>query len=493
VASWDVSGISDSQQNTPSKCGLASAALAEEEPGLSTTDTLELDTDMPVRDRGSVAGLARNGAIAGIIKLASAGLSFAMFVAVALVTDERQFGLYSATYAGASLVSFFASIGQQSTVLRFWPQYQSTGATGVANSLMARAIIVTLGGLVVTSALIVLVGFIPGFSLRTPEWLALCLSAALLSFALGWSEFASGAFRAKSRLISALLPRDVIWRGLLLVVVGGLYFAHQSIDAVTATLLTAGTLAAAVLPQAFVLLRETWRIERAPLTVEQKREFNNVTSGLWGATSLPPALGQVSTLLVAGILGPEIAGAVFVADRTTRVVLLALTGINQALAPEISSAYYTGDRAHVQKITSLTALGASAIALTILVLFLAFGKEILWIFDPAYATNQTHAVLLLFGVGAAFATACGPIELLSHLTGLQHSLLKVLVVVNALGLAVTAAATWFFGPIGAAASIAGTLITWNIISVSVAKRRIGIDSSVLGLFAHVLKGSRSAE
>jgi len=97
MASWDVSAISDSQQNTPSKCGLASAALAEEEPGLSTTDTLELDTDMPVRDRGSVAGLARNGAIAGIIKLASAGLSFAMFVAVALVTDERQFGLYSAT------------------------------------------------------------------------------------------------------------------------------------------------------------------------------------------------------------------------------------------------------------------------------------------------------------------------------------------------------------------------------------------------------------
>ena len=44
---------------------------------------------------------------------------------------------------------------------------------------------------------------------------------------------------------------------------------------------------------------------------EQKREFNSVTSGLWGATSLPPALGQVSTLLVAGILGPEAAGAVF--------------------------------------------------------------------------------------------------------------------------------------------------------------------------------------
>ena len=53
-----------------------------------------------------------------------------MFVAIALVTDERQFGLYSATYAGASLVSFFASVGQQSTVLRFWPQYASAGDIG---------------------------------------------------------------------------------------------------------------------------------------------------------------------------------------------------------------------------------------------------------------------------------------------------------------------------------------------------------------------------
>jgi O-antigen/teichoic acid export membrane protein len=449
---------------------------------VSTTDTLELDTDTAASGRVSVAGLARNGAIAGVIKLMSAGLSFAMFVAVALVTDERQFGLYGATYAGASLVSFFASVGQQSTVLRFWPQYMSAGNNGVANSYMARAILVTLGGLVVSSLGIAAIGLLPVSVTKTPEWLPLCLSASLLSVALGWSEFASGAFRAKSLLVSALLPRDVIWRALVMLAIGGLFAFHLTIDAVTATLFTAGLLALAVLPQAIILVRDTWRTERTPLTAEQKREFNSVTGGLWGATSLPPALGQVSTLLVAAILGPEAAGAVFVADRTTRVVLLALTGINQALAPELSSAYYTGDKRHVQRITSLTALGASVVALGTLVTFLFFGKTVLWIFDPAYATPQTHAVLLIFSIGATFATACGPIELLSHLTGLQHALLKVLVVVNALGLIVTAIATYEFGAIGAASSIAGTLIVWNVISVEIAKRRIGIDSSVLGLF-----------
>lgn len=444
------------------------------------SSTEAIDYSAPA-ERISVTGLARNGAVAGIIKLASAGLSFAMFLAVALVTDERQFGLFSAAYAGASLVSFFASVGQQSVVLRFWPQYAGAGQRGVANSLMLRSILVAVGGLAATSAGLVLVGMLPGFSVATPEWLPLCCAAALLSLALGWSEFASGAFRAKSVLVGALLPRDVVWRALVLVVTGGLYVTHGSTDAVTVTLLTAGLLLLSVLPQAALLLCDTLRLERTPLSLEQKREFRSVTLGLWGATSLPPALGQVSTLLVAAILGPEAAGAVFVADRTTRVVLLALTGINQALAPEISGAYYSGDTEHVQRITSLTALGASVVAVLTLAVFVVFGPFILRIFDPAYATPGTHAVLIIFALGASFAAACGPIELLSHLTGLQNSLLKVLVVVNAIGLCVTALATWWFGPPGAAASIAGTLIVWNSISVGIAKRRIGIDSSVLGL------------
>lgn len=468
------------RHNVPAYWTPFSVVLESRRAVLSDSDPLDVETRAS-DGRSSVAGLARNGAIAGVIKLASAGLSFLMFVVVALVTDERQFGLYSATYAGASLVSFFATMGQQSTVLRFWPQYASLGDRATANSFMARALLVTLAGLLVSGIGILAIGFVPGMSDRTPEWLPLCASAAILSFALGWSEFASGAFRAKSLLISALLPRDVIWRMATIAVIMGFYLLHQQTDAVTATLITAGALLLATLPQAIGLARDVLGNPRAELTPAQKREFKTVTVGLWGATSLPPALGQVSTLLVAAILGPEAAGAVFVADRTTRVILLALTGINQALAPEISAAFYTGDKPHVQRITSLTALGSSIVALTILAVFLLFGPTILWIFDPAYATPQTHAVLLVFGIGATFATACGPIELLLQLTGLQNSLMKLLLVINSIGLAITAVATFYFGSLGAAISLAGTLIFWNIVAVSVAKRSIGIDPSIVGL------------
>lgn len=421
--------------------------------------------------------------MAGVIKLASAGLSFLMFVAVAMVTDEREFGLFSAAYAGASLVSFFASVGQQGAVLRFWPQYAGAGDMASAHGVMARAILVALAGSLVASLVVLAIGLLPFHAGSTPQWLPLCAATALLVFALGWSEFASGALRAKNALITALLPRDVIWRAATIAAAMLASLAQIHTTAVMAMVVTGAILVLCTLPQSTMLLRDTLAAERGPLTERQRREFRSVTLGLWGVTALPPALGQVSVLLVAAILGPEMAGAVFVADRTTRLIVLALTGINQVLAPQISSAFHGGDRSHVQRITSLAAGGGFAIALATLLGFWIFGSFILAIFDPAYATPVMHATLMVFALGATVSTACGPVEVLMQLTGMQHVLFKLLVVVNVAGLAATAAMTWLWGPIGAAASIAGTVAVWNIIAVGKAQQRIGINPSIAGLLS----------
>ena len=101
-----------------------------------------------------------------------------------------------------------------------------------------------------------------------------------------------------------------------------------------------------------------------------------------------------------------------------------------------------------------------------------FGTFILWIFDPAYDTpRRMRTMLVIFGIGATFATACGPIELLLHLTGLQTSLFKVLIVVNALGLADHGGCHLLLraGRRGGRRSPA-TVIAWNIIAVSIARR-----------------------
>ncbi|MDX3974235.1 lipopolysaccharide biosynthesis protein [Shinella sp.] len=431
--------------------------------------------------RQSIGRLARNGVAAGVIKLASAGLTFLLFVAAAMVTDERQFGLFSTAYASASLVSFFSLIGQHAAVMRFWPQYAGGGDLPSANGLMARAILVAAAGLVAASLLMLATAFLP--LATVPEWFELCLATTALAFALGWSEFTSCAFRAKNALFSGLLPRDIFWRVATIAGFAAAGFLSPGISAVAATSLAAGLLLACVLPQTVVLLRDTFHAPRGALNDAQKMEFKAVTLGLWGVTALPPALGQASTLLVAAILGPEAAGAIFVADRVMRLAVLALNGINQALAPQISSAFHSHDRPHVQRIAGLAAIGGFGIALIMLVVFVLFGKVILAVFDPAYASDTMHAALIILGLGALVGTACGPTELIMQLTGLQRELFRTLVVVNTVGLGVTAGLTVVLGPMGAALGIAGTMMVWCITGATITRRRIGIDPSILGFLA----------
>ncbi|TPW32839.1 lipopolysaccharide biosynthesis protein [Pararhizobium mangrovi] len=445
-----------------------------------------------VTGKTPLGALMRGGALAGAIKLSSAGLSFLMFAAIAMAMDPRQFGLFSATFAGASLVSFFASIGQQSTVLRFWPQYAETGDLPSAHAFMARAIAVAFAGSLIAALLTFAVGFVPWIGSDTPEWRSLCMTAGLLGFALSWSEFLSGALRSKSVLVFALLPRDVIWRAVVIALVAAGAGMGMHLHAATITLVAGTTLLLVTLPQTVQLLAQTVRADRGTLSPGQRREFTQVTLGLWGATSLPAGLGQVSTLLVAAILGPTLAGPIFVAERTTRLAALALSGINQALAPQISASFYGGDREHLQKISGLTALGGFAVAAATLVVFVFFGRFVLAIFDPSYATATMHAVLVLFALGTAVATACGPVNLVMQLTGLQGTLLNLVVVANLVGLAATALGTWLFGPLGAAATMGATVAIWNVIAVVLARRAIGVDTSLLGLSGFVRPPAEAA-
>ncbi|MCJ8055942.1 lipopolysaccharide biosynthesis protein [Shinella curvata] len=432
-------------------------------------------------DRLPIRTLLGHGAAAGVIKLASASLTFLLFVAAAVVTDERQFGLFSTAYAGASLVSFFSIVGQHAVVMRFWPQYAGVGDIASANGVMARAIRLTIFGLSVSTLLVLVVGM-PSVE-GVPEWRPLVFATATLTFALGWSEFTACALRARGNLFGGLSPRDITWRVVTIVAfaISGLFAA--SLSAVAATMLAAGLLLLCVLPQTVVLLRDTRREPRGPLTKPQEAEFKAVTLSLWGVTALPPALAQASTLLVAAILGPEAAGGIFVADRIMRLAVLALNGINQALAPQISGTFHRGEREHVQRLTGFAAIGGFALALAMFIVFVLFGRPILAIFDPAYATGTLHGVLIILGLGALIGTACGPTELTMQLTGLQKELFRTLIAVNTLGLAAMAGLTLSLGPIGAALGMAGTMAVWCVTGAATTRRRIGIDPSIFGFFA----------
>ena len=425
-------------------------------------------------------GLASAGIVAVVIKLSGAGLSFLMFMVAAMVTDVRSFGLFSTAFAAASLVSFVNVVGQQSIILRFWPQHAGAGDSATAYAILLRSMGVVLIGLSAGTVLLVLASILPWVDRGIPEWRQLCLCAAFMAVALGWSEFMSSVFRAKDRLLAALLPRDVIWRLAVILSLAVGWWFYGPLSALTVTLLSAGLLSLCLLGQTVGLLVEVFRAKRATLTQEQKDEFLHVTYGLWGVNAVPPALGQINTLLVAGILGAEIAGAIFVAERTARLIDLPLNGINQVLAPFISRSFYTRGAASLQHSVSIAAMVSFLIALVVMAIFAMGGMQLLGLFDAAYVTTTMWTVLLIFGLSSTFAAACGPTALVLQLTGLQNVLLKTFTITSLAGIPLVALAAWLFGPIGAATAMAITMAVANLVPVRIAIRSLGVNPTIFG-------------
>jgi O-antigen/teichoic acid export membrane protein len=440
-----------------------------------TTADAAIANDAPRRS------LLHGGALGGIIKLSSAGLAFLMFFSVALVTDAREFGLFGAAFAAASLVSFFSTVGQQSVALRFWPEHVARGEVGTAQAFMARSIRVAAIGTVAGGVLVFSAAFVPYGHPNIEEWMPTCMAASLLAMALSWSEFISAALRAKGSLLGALLPRDIIWRGTAIIAMLVLWLSGVTIHAPVALLICAIILIVATLSQGYRLVSQTFAARPRALSERELQSFRHVTTGLWGVTSLPPAMSQASTLLVAVILGPEIAGGVFVAERTARLVEVAQTGINQVLAPEISAAYHNGRLAHVQRVSALTALASGAVSVAALLVFIVMGRFVLGIFDPSYDSPTLWGVLLILGAGTTIGCACGPVGVLLQLTGAQHSLLRILLVGQAVGLTATLVLTFTAGAIGAAVGVALTGVLQCVAALVVARRDLGVDPSIMGL------------
>jgi len=420
--------------------------------------------------RFSLRRLARAGALAGGIKLLGAGLAYVMLLAVAQVMSGAQFGYFGAAFSLSSLLAPACLFGQHSALLRFWPAY-SIESIEKSRGALAMSVAVSVVGVMVGVAGLLLGGAVVG-----GVWGPLSQAAAVLVVALAAAEFLSSALRAKGLILLALLPRDVIWRGAVIVLAGVAFADGMQLDAALAVGIVGGILAAVVVPQAILVAREL-RKPRAE-SAGDRPAFMRTSAGLWGVTSLGSAMPHLTTLVVLAMLGPETAGLVFAAERTANLISIGLIGLNQVVAPELSRAYHAGRMDELQRLASGTAVMASVIALAGLIGFVFLGEFALGLFDPAYATSTGLAVLLVLAVGQMINAGCGPNGWLLQMTGFHIQLLVAIMAANLLGFLLIFPLTALNGAVGSSIAVAIVLASWNILATYAGKKYVGVDSSL---------------
>ena len=427
-------------------------------------------------------GLLRSGLskslVSLVIKVATAGLTYLMYVILSRLMGITEYGYFAFGLSLATILAIGANFGQQTAILRYWPEEMVAGRPEKAlDALRAGGAVTVIAGFGIT--LILLAGGAVAGSAGLPSWHIAASAALILPLAL--AEYWSSVLRAQGSVWTALTPRDIVWRVAVPLLVVALWYAGVSLSGAAALLLTATILA--------LSLGLQWMLARA-----RKYEIAPGTSGLrdyWSergkpsrsfflGTVLDSAALNVDIILVGLLVAPAAAGIYFNAFRTAGLLTLFMFAITLVVAPMVSQHYHAGEMRKAQAITALCAWAGFVFSLAVFAGFLVFGEQILGLFGEGQ--EQGKLILILLSIGLLVDAATGPSRIVLMMTGHEGAYVRIFGSIVLAGILVQLAVIPVWGLLGAAVVNMLARIAAQLAIAWFAHRRIGLDTTLLGAF-----------
>ncbi|MEO8759175.1 MAG: oligosaccharide flippase family protein [Devosia sp.] len=413
------------------------------------------------------------------IKVATAGLTYAMYVILSRVMGVTEYGYFAFGLSLATILAIGANFGQQTAILRYWPEEMVAGRPGKAlDALRSGGALTIIVGVGVTLALLA-VSAVTGAVGGGPVLHLYAAAALILPLAL--AEYWSSALRAQGSVWTGLSPRDLIWRLALPVAVVALWYAGVSLSGWAALLLTAAVLALSLALQ--YLLAGARHYEIAAGTAGLKTywtEHGRASRSFFLGTVLDSAALNIDIIFVGLLVAPAAAGVYFNAFRTAGLLTLFMFAITLVVAPMVSQHFHADEMRKAQAITALCAWAGFLFSLVVFAGFLLFGDQVMSLFGGN--NRQGTLLLIILSVGLLFDAATGPSRIVMMMTGHERDYVRIFGAVIVAGMIVQIPVIMAYGAVGAAlvntiARIAAQLaIAWY------SRRRIGLDTTLLGAF-----------
>ena len=438
---------------------------------------------------GKIAG----GAFAALlIKTTSAGLSFLMFVLLARVMTPEDYGLFASAFSLAIFLAITTTFGQPLLVLRFLSRYLG------ANDLQrAHAVIrfsrrrATLGVSMTALGCVFIPFLLSKFGLV--EGIMLWAWVGLFVIAFGLAEYYSQLLRALENVSAALAPRDVFWRGCVVVFALAGIALERKFDAEPSLLFCAVSLLLIVTIQHLVYARIAKRTfpivtEISPVCDDETiQEWQIATPGLAMLSFAGGAFQNIFVFLTALFLSSVEAGHFFAATKVAWLISLPLIATNMITAPMISDHY---NKKEIRKLQSVCRMAIGlAVPLTLggLLILFFWGHTILEWFGHGF--RESYPSLMILSAGQLVNALSGPTGMLMTMSGHERKLLFFVVISNFSGLAVLAVLTPIFGISGAAIGTTLAQSGWNVAVWAWARQNLKIDPTAIGLINSPLRQS----
>lgn len=430
---------------------------------------------------GRHARLLRGGFGSLALKLTGAGLAFLLTVLLARALGPSGYGIYAYVFALVSLMAVPVEFGLPHLVVRETARAHAAGHWRLMRGLWQWASMAAgaLAILVAAAAGSLALGFADRFDagqLTTFAW------GLLLVPLIALGNLAGAALRGLHNVLQGQLP-ELVFRpgGFLLLITAVLLWGTAGFTADTAMLLHVVAAAGALGGGAWLLARKCpAQVIRVSVAVYDTRR--------WSSSALPLALvagmhmvHQYTDLVMLGLfMNSGDVGVYRVAGQAAAVAAFGLTAVNMIVAPRFARLHALGDHAGLQWTATFSARLILLLTLPVAVCLAVFGEPVIRVvFGAGFAAGST--ALAILAAGQLCNAAFGSVAFLLNMTGHERDTARGLATAVAVNVLLNLLLIPRFGLEGAAVATSATLVLWNVLLWRAVRRRLGLDSTALGV------------
>jgi len=415
------------------------------------------------------------------VKFPGAAISFLLQILLARVLGAEQYGVYAYVFTWVIAVEVIGAFGLDTASVRFVAVYHSKEQWSWLRGFCRRAYqLSSVIGCGVGLAMAGVVGALLTAGLIRPELAQVFWIAAVLLPLFALIQTQAGVLRGLGGVITALGPREIVFRVTVAGLVGALVVT--GIVQVRANVAMWITVAAAL--GATTLLMFILRAVQDDATHEVAPTF---ATREWLGTAGPMAvtagatnfMRRVDVLAVGTLVGTTLAGIYAVATRIIAMTRYGLNAVDIALAPEFARLHALGQIDSLRRLAFRGAWLTALLALPLLVALIVGAPWILALFGKDFIQGVT--IVRILAAGELVNVLTGSNGLLMDMAGLQRRMAHVVTVTAVAALAAIPLAVWGWGAPGAAVAASTMSAVRNLWVVQELRVNLGVNPTVFSV------------
>lgn len=429
---------------------------------------------------GDILPFFRKVLLSGFVRVSHGLFEMITTVLLARLMTVESVGIYSSSYALATVISVAAAAGLPVSLVRLIPQLGLRSCSDMVRGCFLWAYAHVIAVAVIVASFAAFLPFLLSHELRSE--LSTYFLTLFLVPALVMAMVQRGLLQGSDNVVVAQVP-EFLLKPLLFAALLSFSLLLDNNSPLAASGAMILQIICAMLAALFglILVSRIYSRYYKPSRPGFMVKTWYVSSFAFAATQLTALLtAQIGIIVLPLLSGPSETGLFKAAFTLAMLVSLPLIMVNAPLPPAVARLYEAGDLGALQKLVTVSARTSSAMTLAIGGLLIWEGDYIIQLlFGSDFEKSYVSLVILV--VGQIVSVSSGSVAFILQMSGLERISLRYALVSLLMQLILVGLFASNFGAIGASIAFTISSIFLNLGLARVVYRRLGLDPTFLGL------------